>query len=374
MVRDVFNCWLCGPQSLREGVDLSSLECHGGEGISRYAYDLYAKCDRCKAKMSIECLGRWRSKLLIVKKKILEPKGEDVIDPEEVWATLQKGPWECVECEEDHNWRPPSLEAPGTFKRSCVNCEESEVAARVRAIEPGFREAIPTVKLHEIQEPVVVDHRCNDDGTDGERLALQTDIVQTWPMVAADDCEEYFKAARDQPSTCPGLCALTLTHCSAVATVLVMALLLPSAQTHAFSFVALVPVLFHSKPEARDAAHDLRVRLIQAFHHPSGPPFRRASAPPSPLRSSRVDPSGHQMQQHSPAASSSCLTTTFTATSARSSPMPPPPPPSLRKCTATASARGATTRATKRRALHATLTDIRHVSHLNPFPSLHPRP
>ena len=63
MGADRLHCRLCGPSSVRQGVDMKDLECCNGQGFLRSEVDKYAECRRCHSKMSLECLSVWRRDL-----------------------------------------------------------------------------------------------------------------------------------------------------------------------------------------------------------------------------------------------------------------------------------------------------------------------
>ena len=76
-MEDVLCCSLCGPGSVREGCDLTHLECCGGKGFVRYHFDAYARCSRCSSVISIECLEAWAQR--IVKFESGMPAGEELV-------------------------------------------------------------------------------------------------------------------------------------------------------------------------------------------------------------------------------------------------------------------------------------------------------
>ena len=262
-MEDHLHCALCGPRSVREDVDLAHLECCDGNGFFRHEVTKYVECGNhsCKAKLSVECLERWRTKFIDFKEQHLEAN-EEILDDQAVWATLERAPWRKGTKRKREDFQPSSEEKAAKFNRACVCCEESIGERRVRRIEPSFKEAKPDVEVTKLP-PVTADRRCNDDGTDGDPIDCQYDVVKMWPLVAAEACAEYFKGAHDQPFTTPGDCLLA-PPCTRP----------PARSARARSYPQLShlttpfrppsePLLFHSVPARRGDGCALTARLFQ---------------------------------------------------------------------------------------------------------------
>jgi hypothetical protein len=204
---DELRCGLCGPRSLRQGVDLRELECCSG--FRRLEVDKYVECGNrsCRMKMSMICMRHWASEYeLTCKTQVKE--GEFVVDQEGFWETLASRPWEDKNAKETAHWRPATTDRSGMFKISCMNCEDSMVEASVRPIEPGFAGAKPHVEEFEVPE-LIVAVGVSDQGVDGADVSCQYDVVRMYPLVDDDACRDYFKGAHDQPGVCPGVLLTT---------------------------------------------------------------------------------------------------------------------------------------------------------------------
>ena len=197
---DILRCGVCGPRSLREGVELKAAECYPN-GFRRSAVDLYVECHgrHCGNKITIKCLEHWRTAYATFKKDEVR-EGEDVVDDEGWWAFLESGVWR--DGTKTDFYKPATGGRPAHIKR-CMNCEESVVPLATRAIEPGFVDAKPDVEVDFLQPVSSIEKL--DNGLDGRIIKVQYDVVEMFPLVADEACPEYFKGARDQPGRVPGV-------------------------------------------------------------------------------------------------------------------------------------------------------------------------
>ena len=261
-MEDWLKCGLCGKRSLREGApNLTHLECCDGNGFLRHEVEKYVECERCKMKMSVECLDRWNAALQRFKEKDLAAD-EELLDDEGVWATMARSPWTRKRTREDEDFLPSRAGKAAKLKRACVDCEESIGQTRVRAIEAGFKDAKPDLQVHELA-PVTAAERCESDGQDGPPLACAFDVVSMFPLVAKEACDEYFKAAHDQLSTTPGAC-LPATHSPHPPLSRVRIAAPPFPDCSVLVCHSAEPALFHSVPTRRGGC-ELRARLFQVI-------------------------------------------------------------------------------------------------------------